>query len=45
MPALMFHWVDDPFYHTALDIPANVQPFAIDLMGSIVVDLVRFAAP
>jgi hypothetical protein len=44
MPGLMFHWVDDPFYHTALDIPANVQTAAMDLMGSIVIELVRVAA-
>jgi hypothetical protein len=44
MPGLMFHWVDDPFYHTALDLPANVQSSAIDLMGAIVIEMVRVAA-
>jgi Zn-dependent M28 family amino/carboxypeptidase len=44
MPGIMFHWLDDPFYHTALDISANVRPDAMDLMGAIAIDLVRVAA-
>ncbi len=44
MPAMMFHWVDDPFYHTALDVSANVRPDAMDLMGAIAIELVRVAA-
>ncbi len=44
MPAIMFHWVDDPFYHTALDVVANVRPEAMDLMGAIAIELVRVAA-
>jgi hypothetical protein len=44
MPALMFHWYDDPFYHTVADVVANLKPAAMDLMGAIVIDLVRVAA-
>ncbi len=44
MPAIMFHWVDDPFYHTAFDLPANVRTDAMDLMGGIAIELVRVAA-
>ncbi|MBM2812260.1 MAG: peptidase [Chloroflexi bacterium] len=44
VPALMFHWVDDPFYHTAFDVSDNVQPAAMDLMGAIAIELVRVAA-
>ena len=44
MPALMFHWVEDPFYHTALDLPANLRHDALDLMGAIAIQLVRAAA-
>ena len=44
LPAIMFHWVDDPYYHTALDISANVQPYSMDLMGAIAIGLVRVAA-
>jgi Zn-dependent M28 family amino/carboxypeptidase len=44
MPGIMFHWLDDPFYHTALDISANVRPDAMDLMGAIAIELVRVAA-
>jgi hypothetical protein len=44
LPAIMFHWLDDPFYHTALDLPFRVQPAALDLMGGIVIELVRLAA-
>lgn len=44
MPAIMFHWVDDPFYHTALDVSGNVQPFSMELMGAIAIELVRVAA-
>lgn len=44
IPALMFHWVDDPFYHTAMDVPANLNPAAMDLMGAIILDLLRVAA-
>ena len=44
IPAIMFHWVDDPYYHTALDISANVQPYSMELMGAIAIELVRVAA-
>jgi Zn-dependent M28 family amino/carboxypeptidase len=44
LPAIMFHWVDDPYYHTALDISANVQPYSMDLMGAIAIGLVQVAA-
>jgi aminopeptidase YwaD len=44
VPALMFHWVDDPFYHTAFDVSDNVQPAAMDLMGAIAIELLRVAA-
>jgi hypothetical protein len=44
LPAIMFHWVDDPFYHTNLDISPNVQPWSLDLMGGIAIELVRLAA-
>lgn len=44
LPGIMFHWVEDPFYHTALDISANVQPDALELMGAIAIELVRVAA-
>ncbi len=44
LPAIMFHWVDDPYYHTALDISTNVQPYSMDLMGAIAIGLVRVAA-
>jgi len=44
LPAIMFHWVEDPFYHTALDVSANVQPASLELMGAIAIELVRVAA-
>ena len=44
LPAIMFHWVDDPYYHTALDISANVQPYSMELMGAIAIGLVHVAA-
>jgi aminopeptidase S len=44
LPGVMFHWVEDPYYHTALDVTANVQPAALDLMGAIAIELVRVAA-
>lgn len=44
LPAIMFHWLDDPFYHTALDVVANVQPENIELMTAIAIGLVRVAA-
>jgi hypothetical protein len=44
MPALMFHWVDDPFYHTVMDISANLKPAAMELMGAIAIEMVRVAA-
>ena len=44
LPAIMFHWVDDPFYHTRLDISSNVQARSLDLMGAIAIELVRLAA-
>jgi len=44
LPAIMFHWVDDPFYHTRLDVPDNVQPRSLELMGAIAIELVRVAA-
>ena len=44
IPAIMFHWVDDPYYHTALDISSNVQPYSMELMGAIAIELARVAA-
>ena len=44
LPAIMFHWVDDPYYHTALDVSGNVQPYSLELMGAIAIGLVRVAA-
>jgi aminopeptidase YwaD len=44
LPAIMFHWVDDPYYHTALDVSANVQPYSLELMGAIAIGLIRVAA-
>jgi Zn-dependent M28 family amino/carboxypeptidase len=44
LPAIMFHWVDDPFYHTRFDVSENVQVPAMDLMGAIAIELVRVAA-
>ena len=44
LPAIMFHWVDDPYYHTALDVSGNVQPYSLELMGAIAIELVRVAA-
>lgn len=44
LPGVMFHWFDDPFYHTALDVSANVQWESLELMGAIAIDLVRLAA-
>jgi hypothetical protein len=40
----MFHWLEDPFYHTALDVAANVQPESLELMTAIAIGLVRVAA-
>jgi Peptidase family M28 len=44
IPAIMFHWVDDPYYHTALDVSSNVQPYSMELMGAIAIELIRVAA-
>ena len=44
LPAIMFHWVDDPFYHSAFDVVANLQRDALDLMGAVAIGLVRVAA-
>lgn len=44
IPAIMFHWVDDPNYHTRFDVPEQVQPYSLELMGAIAVELVRVAA-
>jgi hypothetical protein len=44
IPAIMFHWVDDPNYHTRFDVPEYVQPYSLELMGAIAVELVRVAA-
>ncbi len=44
IPAIMFYWVDDPFYHTALDVSGNVQPYSMELMGAVAIELVRVAA-
>lgn len=44
LPAVMFHWLEDPFYHTALDVAANVQPESLELMTAIAIGLVRVAA-
>jgi Iap family predicted aminopeptidase len=44
IPAILFHWVDDPFYHTAFDLADHVQFHSLDLMGAIAIELVRAAA-
>jgi aminopeptidase YwaD len=44
LPAVLFHWVEDPFYHTALDVPENVQVASLELMGAITIELIRVAA-
>lgn len=44
LPAMMFHWVEDPYYHTRFDVSENVQPWSMDLMGAIAIELVRVAA-
>jgi aminopeptidase YwaD len=44
LPGMMFHWMDDPYYHTALDIPENVQWQSLDLMGAIAIELIKVAA-
>ena len=44
IPAIMFHWVDDPNYHTRFDVPESVQPWSLELMGAIAIELVRVAA-
>ena len=44
LPGIMFHWVEDPYYHTALDVSRNVQVYSLDLMGAIAIELVRVAA-
>jgi hypothetical protein len=44
IPAIMFHWVDDPNYHTRFDVSEYVQPWSLELMGAIAIELVRVAA-
>jgi len=44
LPAVMFHWVDDPFYHTRMDVSPNVQWWSLELMGAIAIELTRLAA-
>ncbi|HEY3116995.1 MAG TPA: M28 family peptidase [Chloroflexota bacterium] len=44
LPAIMFHWLDDPCWHEPCDVADRVQPEAMDLMGSIAIELVRIAA-
>lgn len=44
LPAILFHWVDDPFYHTAFDVADNVQFEPLELMGAIAIELIRVAA-
>ncbi|MEA2638760.1 MAG: hypothetical protein QOF51_154 [Chloroflexota bacterium] len=43
LPAVMFYWSDDPEYHTIFDVWQRVQPWSMDLMGSIAIQLVRHA--
>ncbi len=44
LPAVMFHWLDDPCWHEPCDLAGRVQPEAMDLMGAIAIELVRIAA-
>src|SRR5207249_1065249 len=44
LPAIMFHWLDDPCWHQPCDVADRVQPEAMELMGSIAIDLVHVAA-
>ena len=44
LPAILFHWVEDSHYHTALDVSDNVQVESLELMGAIAIELVRVAA-
>lgn len=44
LPAILFHWTEDPHYHTPLDVSANVQIEALELMGAIAIELVRVVA-
>lgn len=43
LPAIMFHWLDDPCWHQSCDVADRVQWEALELMGAIAVELIRLA--